>query len=617
MLGRRKADYVRRLFEMFEEGNLQEALRYAIPLGGSEPSEDARVALGLPGPRERLAINLKKGGGPGSIFGSGAEVFAALKERYRAAFQRLEREGKIDEAAFVLTELLGAHEEAVSFLERHGRLRLAAELAEARGMTPGLVVRQWFLAKDIARAVAIARRSGAFADALSRLERGNLAEARTLRLLWAETLAEAGDFSRAVDVVWPLTEARTLARGWLELGMQVGGVAGARNLARLALSFPAEFAAVRPRVLELLADERQERAAERTAFADALLTGNAPELRAVLVGPVVRALLRDKAAGWSRALPTSFTTLLGEADHGTLRADMPPGVERTAGGPAPWSTLVEARLSVAEAGAHAVHDAVALPDGRLLVALGEAGARLLRADGTLVADFDVPAFSLVPSVHGDRVLALAPRGELRRISRLDLAQRRAVPWCDARVDAFAPVYDGNLWFLAEGGTVMAVDAFAQDWRALWRVTQVGHRVAALAQEGERLSFLAEDAQGTAGEVWTYALAGGPTLRSRAPTRGEGGFAAAVLLPDGNVELAPLQGHGLAVAPPWRAVCVREEAGWVVRLGQAATRRAQLLFEGPYPVRARFSGRELLLFDALGRLVRVDLTEGTVRRVRVL
>ena len=57
--------------------------------------------------------------------------------------------------------------ELAHFLERHGRPRLAAELAEARGLPPGRVVRQWFLARDVARAVDLARRTGTFADAAS------------------------------------------------------------------------------------------------------------------------------------------------------------------------------------------------------------------------------------------------------------------------------------------------------------------------------------------------------------------------------------------------------------------------------------------------------------------
>lgn len=192
----RKAEYVRRLFEMFEEGDLHEALRHAIPLS-KDMGEGAREALGLPGPREQLTLQTQSSGATGSVFAGGPDLYSALQQRYRDAFRRFEREGRLDEAAFVLAELLGAVEEAVSFLERHGRFKLAAELAEGRKLAHGIVVRQWFLAGDVARAVAIARRSGAFEDAVARLERSNPPEARALRLLWAETLAEAGDYARA------------------------------------------------------------------------------------------------------------------------------------------------------------------------------------------------------------------------------------------------------------------------------------------------------------------------------------------------------------------------------------------------------------------------------------
>ncbi|WP_255208589.1 bpX6 domain-containing protein [Myxococcus sp. AM009] len=58
----RKAEYVRRLVDMFEEGNLDEALRHAIPLG-KELSEDAREALGLPSPREHFTLQTEARGG--------------------------------------------------------------------------------------------------------------------------------------------------------------------------------------------------------------------------------------------------------------------------------------------------------------------------------------------------------------------------------------------------------------------------------------------------------------------------------------------------------------------------------------------------------------------------
>lgn len=97
-----------------------------------------------------VAIGLSPSALTSSMFAAG-DFFDKLRAAYRKAFEQLEREGRIDEAAFVLAELLHVDEEAVAFLERHGRLRLAAEVAEARDLPPGLIVRQWFLAGDVAR----------------------------------------------------------------------------------------------------------------------------------------------------------------------------------------------------------------------------------------------------------------------------------------------------------------------------------------------------------------------------------------------------------------------------------------------------------------------------------
>ena len=613
LLGRRKAEYVQRLFEMFEQGDIDEALRYAIPLGDEKMAEQARIALGLPGPRDSLAIRPRRGGAA-SIFGGGQAVYQALKERYRAAFRRLEREGRIDEAAFVLTELLAAHEEAVSFLEKHGRLKLAAELAEGRGLAPGLVVRQWLLAKDIRRAVAIARRSGAFPDAVLRLERTHSAEARTMRLLWAETLAEAGDYMRAAVVVWPLEDARPLARAWLEQGATVGGVGGARALARLVSAFPNAFEAARPPALELLEDESPARAAERLAFAEVLASEPRSESRAALVGPSVRSLLRDRAAHHTRVDASLLTRLLRDGGDGTLRADLPAisDPRRRNWAEETGAPILREELSEAEAGPYSIYDAVALSSQRVLLALGEAGVRLVRGDGTCVAHFDVPAFWLAPSVHEDRVLALAPRGELKRISRIELGPRRAAHWCDAKVDAFAPSHDGNLWFVSEADTVMAVDALASDGlRALWRVSQVDGRVMALDADAEALRFVT---WGSDPQLWTYALPGGPTLRSRAKRRAGDGFPLwALNETTGKVERM----ESLVHAPPWTLTHLKVGGHYEVGLiSKGELSRALFIFEGEARVQHRFSGGDLLLFDTSGRLLRVDLTEGTARHVPI-
>src|SRR5262249_15469783 len=136
LIGQRQAQYLGQMMEMFERGDFNEALRHAIPLGGSVESEILAPALRVPSPRNSLSITPQRTPARSAI-GMGADLLGQLRRLYRSAFERLEAQGKIEEAAFILAELLQANEEAVAFLERHGRLRLAAEIAEARGLAPG------------------------------------------------------------------------------------------------------------------------------------------------------------------------------------------------------------------------------------------------------------------------------------------------------------------------------------------------------------------------------------------------------------------------------------------------------------------------------------------------
>ncbi|MCP3168009.1 bpX6 domain-containing protein [Myxococcus qinghaiensis] len=651
LLGRRKAEYLRRLFEMFEGGDLHEALRHAIPLGGSV-NANTREALGLPGPREELKLQLGPRG-PATTFAGGDALFEALRQRYRAALQRFEREGRIDEAAFVLSELLGAHEEAVAFLERHGRFKLAAELAEGRGLPPGLVVRQWFLAKDSQRAIDIARRSGCFADAVLRLERTHPTEAHALRLSWGQSRADAGNWAQAVHAIWPVQEARPQAREWLERGVEVGGVSGARLLALWVGSIEGGLEAAHPRVLALLDDDSSQGPAERLAFAQALKSEPVSAARAAVLVPTVRALLRDRALGRAHFLFEFVSQLLQGLPDGSLRADLPSLVPPV---PSSWvhdtrRPVVLATASLADAGAFAIHDAVVLPGDRWLLALGEAGVVLQSAEGRRLAHFDVPAFSLVASLHGDRVLAIAPRGEVHHVSRVDVVRRQATAWCDVAMNAWAPTYDGEVWFVASRSTVMMLDAQAAEPRALWRVSEVSGSVVALAANETHACFVTTDA-----ERWVYELRDGPTLRVRDSlgVRREGisiRLLSCAFTADGEVRasvhfsdreynritgadwlwvkpLAPRLATPMSVgeaslervkgflSESWRAELAFVDEDWHVSLFDArGFLRARLTFttEGDEQLpRVRLTSTALLMFDTRGRLLCLDLEHGTVR-----
>jgi hypothetical protein len=128
--------------QMFEQGDVDEALRHAIPLSSISDSPILKMTLGLPGVRQNLRLN-PFGRRPSSTILLGQSLYSHLNQLYRSTLKRLEAQGRIAEAAFVLAELLRSNEEAVAFLERNGRLREAAEVAEARELAPEIIVRQW------------------------------------------------------------------------------------------------------------------------------------------------------------------------------------------------------------------------------------------------------------------------------------------------------------------------------------------------------------------------------------------------------------------------------------------------------------------------------------------
>jgi MoxR-vWA-beta-propeller ternary system protein len=539
LVGRRHAAYIQRMMEMFESGDLQEALRHAIPLSAGEalrglplrppaPRPDLRIRPGKP--RTRTSVSLAP------------DLYTELQRIYRQAFHRLEAQDRVEEAAFLLAEVLHANEEAVAFLERHGRLRLAAEMAEARDLPPGLVVRQWFLAGDRERARRIARRTGAFADAVTRLERSRQhEEARELRRLWAESLAGAGDYAAAVDVVWPVADARPQALAWMEKAIEQGGPPAGRMLARKLTAVPEQFEKVRDKVLEILESWRAEGAATRLAFAEALLLGPPTPEATTLARAAVRTIARDSGRLGARMPPARFRQLVAFAGDGALRADAPAlGLAEQE----PWTTrgdVWRVEIAAPDAGTMPAWDAAFLPNGLTAVALGEAGVRFVSRAKKIVAEIDQPAHRLVVSDHGDRLLALARRGDAWRLARIDVPARRGEFWCDARIDAFVADYDGALWFVVSGPELLAAETAAKRLGGAWGVPELPGSVLSLARSPSRCSLLLA---GSEAQVWTYELPS-LTLRRREPAA----------LPTGW----KLQAQHLAVSP--EGVLVEQSVGF--------------------------------------------------------
>ncbi len=628
LIGIRQGAYIGRLLRMFERGDLDEALRHAIPLRGPGGLDDL-LALGMPRPRESLAISAHPPASGGSI-GLGPELYGEMQRLYRRGFEMLEARGRIDEAAFVLAELLRADLEAVSFLERHGRLRLAAELAEARSLPAGLAVRQWFLAGDVERAVQLARARHAFADAVERLERsGRRGPAEALRLCWAEDLATAGDLEAAVQVVWPIERARPLAARWIELAVGAGGAAGLALLPTWLTVAPDRFPEVRARVLAACADETEDGPFHRAALVRGFARARASDAIHVLARPLLRSILRDRSAGLAES--TGFGRLADLAADGALEVDLPAAPPATG----PSREVVSVAFREDEGGARPVLDAAVLPNGRVLAALGEAGVALLTRDGRAVARFDVPAHRLVVSDLGTRALALAPRGEAMMVSRLDLEARTALPVRDLRIRTFAHSYDGAAWVVGTEDSVLLLDCLRDDLRTLWHVPALPGVPLALTLEAKALSFVTFAQDGSA-EGWIYDLPSF-TLRRRESLSGArdgemllglGGLVAgrwfAVVRPeaeDGAPLLRPALGgpdgaHALPGAEALLglvggdvvAAALRTSSGVeVVALGAADLRpRALVSLAGARRASVRTAGLVVTVADDRGRIVGVDL-----------
>ena len=295
-----------------------------------------------------------------------------------------------------------------------------------------------------------------------------------LRLLWADALASGGLYAAAVDAAWPVEAARNLVHAWIDRAIEIGGATGARMLARKVRLRPEEFSDIRERALALLAGEGEDARSSVIAFAQELMVGDPTGERecwrarrrgasfAIAMGAPMKALLNG---------------LLRVSGDAVFQADVRSLGKRPGAAP-PIVPLrlrtepIEISRQAADRGAMAVCDAVLLPDGRMLVAAGEVGALLLSREGKVMARFAEPTSRIIASDHGDRAILAAKRGEVCRLSRLDLLGRRVRPWCDARIDHFAPDFDGLTWFASRAGTLYAIDATAPRFEH-WKVDEAG------------------------------------------------------------------------------------------------------------------------------------------------
>lgn len=467
------------LARQFKNGDLDEALRNAIPLGTGGDATHLAETPNLSG-RAELKVG-PRASGSGAILAE-EDQLRRLRDHYRAAFRHLSREGRHQEAAFVLAELLGEEAEAVAYLERAKTFRLAAELAEAREMDPALRVRLWVRAGDWSRAIRLAVRYQCFAVAAAALADRDATAHHDLKRAWAGYEMEVGNIAGAVKILAP----SGFPESWFDQALALGGVTAARVLPMCLTRDPGRYESVRSMLEGWLerpdAPLRELCEAANDAEVD-------PELKRGLLSHGLRRML---AKGIASPPPLgSIEAWLQASQDDVLQATWPRGTISWRPG---YGDSGNRAVSADDRGTTRVLDAVRLQSERWVVALGEGGLLVLAPDGRRLAHRSEAVHRLVMASAGHRALGLTRRGAYVQISEIDLATFSMTLRTELELTTFDPVYDGREWAIGLGAESEAALLSLSDpipavvWRSRSRgalqVAREGQRLRQLRVEGE-------------------------------------------------------------------------------------------------------------------------------------
>lgn len=640
--------HLQRLLEAFDDGDLDTALRRAIPLSNQGDSGDGPPAWRLPEARRELTLQLQRGQAQRSSIALADQLFADLRRSYTAAFERLLRLGRLHDAVFVLVELLGEPLRAAELLEKHGELHLAAQVAESSPASLRVAVRIWLRLGNHERAIALANRCGAFAwvdEALA----GETALRATFRRAWLEFCVDQGDFAQAAQVVVCEPSLLPLLIAHAETAWQSPTPALAQVLARGYDGTPTAHAALHERLQPWLQAQGVQALRMRSAFALGLAQNRH---RAQLARPLLRALLAD-AHAWPGMVPQAQVRdlAIGLGDR-TLAADLPSFAVHRRGR---WPTV---QLAAADCGTQAIEDVVLGDDGSVALAMGEAGVRILDRDGVLRARIDEPVNHWVRIEHAgglsQQVIGIVRRPWGVRVCRVDLRRGSATPWIEGEFSTWSSVARHGNWFVAEREAICALDLSHPQGARTWRVGALGGAVRYLHASASGVAAVVALQGSPADELWLYSPA--LTLTRRIQLRPAAGYLtlgqahgeAVYMRPDcaagRAIECAgAAQSGGFGVTLPESvaadapidailgvagqlAVVVRGSAGCEVAVwrkvgafDQAAATLPDLhiALTGAQAAVASFAAEAICVADNLGRLLVFDLASGScVRDARV-
>ncbi len=329
VLGKQEAA-LRALLSALRRGDVEKALRRALPLGG-DGGRGARPVGGAWLPFQNLLYSLSNllgsSGGGGGYWAASHDLYRALEAEYRKQAELAERRGDHRRAAYIYGKLLHDYRAAAAVLSRGGLHRDAATLYLNRLDDALAAAREYEAAGDTDKALALYRKCGEHLLAGDLLRRvGDEDEALTeYRRAADQAVATGKGHYQAGELLRTRAGREDLAVPYYEQGWALRPAGSAVPCAVRLAQWHARAAAVAP--LLALAAEADEYLGPRgndgpagefynelARLADQHFTGpDRDDLRDLALTRIAGKLRQRAEAGLATA--DLVSTLLGQAPH--------------------------------------------------------------------------------------------------------------------------------------------------------------------------------------------------------------------------------------------------------------------------------------------------------------